>query len=99
MCNNATDVMIIITGKTRGRRLRETQCMSEGCYRPVVARGVCAGCYATARQLVITGKTTWRALENLDMTRPRLIDDEMQRCKNPLQAAFLRKRDRWKYYT
>jgi len=47
--------------------ITNTTCIIEGCGRRVAAaygRGLCAGCYTSAKRLVDVGKVSWEELEN-----------------------------------
>ena len=46
------------------------KCLYPPCQRTAVARGLCQGDYATARELVRAGKTTWEQLEREGKSLP-----------------------------
>lgn len=40
-----------------------TKCLNPLCENPRYARGLCTVCYASARSMIVKGKTSWDALE------------------------------------
>ena len=48
---------------TEGSPLMKTTCLNPACDGEVYARGLCSGCYNTARRLVLQGRTTWEKLK------------------------------------
>lgn len=45
-------------------------CLIHGCDRPVRARGLCSGCYSTARNAIHSGKCTEEELVNQGLMLP-----------------------------
>ena len=51
--------------------MEANECLIEGCRRRVANRGLCGGCYASARDMVAAGKVTWQDLERMGLALPR----------------------------
>jgi len=44
-------------------------CLTAGCDKKVVCRGLCANCYASARNAVKSGKVSWKGLEEIGLAK------------------------------
>lgn len=51
-------------------------CITEGCNKPafVSGKGLCMTCYSRAKKMVVSGKTNWEELEEMEMVEPTKPD-------------------------
>ncbi len=54
-----------------GTMVEEARCLNPQCRRIAETRGLCNSCYATARELVSSKRTTWERLEAEAKVAPR----------------------------
>jgi len=60
-------------------------CVPECSGDRIAGRGLCAGCYTTARYLIRSGRTSWEQLEALGLATPKRAINT-----SPLLKAFER---------